>query len=382
MAPRTKKTSKEKSLPVSDESKYLQEETIRAIVAVGFFVLGVFFILSALDKGGKVGQLAFYLFHDVLFGIGFYIVPVLFFILCFSFFRTLRKKLVLTHSIGGVLFFISGLALIDITLPGKGGLIGGLISAPLLNLFDTTLSVIVLSALALISLFVIFDAPLRFTFITSLFKKPEASDDSEDDSLEPDLLIANPEQVNLANEKTKKSEVAPALTSPTKKQNETGSEFGINPLSFNGKEFIPPPLSLLELDHGKPGVGDIKANSNIIKRTLQNFGITVEMDEISIGPSITRYALKPAEGVKLSRIVGYQQDLSLALAAHPIRIEAPIPGKSLVVSAPFLHPMIFKVLTNLFWFLSARASLVCRILQISQKLPTSSSLVPPVPENL
>ncbi|MDQ5949380.1 MAG: segregation ATPase FtsK/SpoIIIE, family, partial [Patescibacteria group bacterium] len=97
-----------------------------------------------------------------------------------------------------------------------------------------------------------------------------------------------------------------------------------------GKEFTPPPLSLLEKDKGKPGVGDIKANSNIIKRTLQNFGISVEMDEISIGPSITRYALKPAEGVKLSRIVGYQQDLSLALAAHPIRIEAPIPGKSLV----------------------------------------------------
>jgi S-DNA-T family DNA segregation ATPase FtsK/SpoIIIE len=81
---------------------------------------------------------------------------------------------------------------------------------------------------------------------------------------------------------------------------------------------------------GKPGVGDIKANANIIKRTLQNFGINVEMDEISIGPSVTRYALKPAEGVKLSRIVGLHNDLALALAAHPIRIEAPIPGKSLV----------------------------------------------------
>ncbi len=61
-----------------------------------------------------------------------------------------------------------------------------------------------------------------------------------------------------------------------------------------------------------------------------NFGISVEMDEISIGPSVTRYALKPAEGVKLSKIVGLNNDLALALAAHPIRIEAPIPGKSLV----------------------------------------------------
>jgi S-DNA-T family DNA segregation ATPase FtsK/SpoIIIE len=94
--------------------------------------------------------------------------------------------------------------------------------------------------------------------------------------------------------------------------------------------FVPPPLSLLEKDSGKPSAGDIKANANIIKRTLANFGIVVEMDEVSIGPSITRYSLKPAEGVKLSKILALQNDLSLALAAHPIRIEAPIPGKSLV----------------------------------------------------
>ncbi|MEK9174133.1 MAG: DNA translocase FtsK, partial [Patescibacteria group bacterium] len=104
------------------------------------------------------------------------------------------------------------------------------------------------------------------------------------------------------------------------------------PLSIkhSTKAWTPPPLSLLDRDRGKPGVGDIKANANIIKRTLQNFGIIVEMDEISIGPSVTRYALKPAEGVKLSRILGLQTNLELALAAHPVRIEAPIPGKSLV----------------------------------------------------
>jgi len=54
------------------------------------------------------------------------------------------------------------------------------------------------------------------------------------------------------------------------------------------------------------------------------------VDEISIGPSVTRYALKPAEGVRLSKIIGLQNNLELALAAHPVRIEAPIPGRSLV----------------------------------------------------
>ncbi|MBI1957480.1 MAG: DNA translocase FtsK [Candidatus Niyogibacteria bacterium] len=94
--------------------------------------------------------------------------------------------------------------------------------------------------------------------------------------------------------------------------------------------FKPPPLDLLEDDKGRPNSGDIKANANIIKRTLQNFGIVVEMAEVNIGPSITQYTMRPAEGVKLSKITGLHNDLALALAAHPIRIEAPIPGKSLV----------------------------------------------------
>ncbi len=86
---------------------------------------------------------------------------------------------------------------------------------------------------------------------------------------------------------------------------------------------LPRPFHLSE-DKGKPGVGDIKANANIIRRTFQNFGISVEMDEVSVGPTVTRYAIKPAEGVRLSKIISLQNNLELALAAHPVRIEAPI----------------------------------------------------------
>ncbi|MEK7195463.1 MAG: DNA translocase FtsK, partial [Patescibacteria group bacterium] len=94
--------------------------------------------------------------------------------------------------------------------------------------------------------------------------------------------------------------------------------------------YVPPPLSLLRSASEKPTTGDLLANANVIKRTLDSFGIPVEMGEINVGPAVTRYTLKPAEGVKLSRITALNQDLALALAAHPIRIEAPIPGKSLV----------------------------------------------------
>ncbi|MEQ1500100.1 MAG: DNA translocase FtsK 4TM domain-containing protein [Parcubacteria group bacterium] len=326
------KKEKRKDSDTEVSPKYLQEETLRAIIAVVFFVFSVFLILSSgpIDKAGFVGRGTYGIFH-YLFGIGYYLLPILFFILCVSFFRSLHKKLAVTHSIGGVLFFVSALSFVNITLSGRGGLIGNYISAPLISLFDTLLSIIILLALITISLLVIFDAPLRFTFITSLFKKKEVVPGTEDAG--PELIIANAEQLQLS---TKEEKATPESQAPVMAQKkvsggeEKKDELGISPFSLNGKEFTPPPLSLLQVDRGKPGVGDIKANSNIIKRTLANFGINVEMDEISIGPSITRYALKPAEGVKLSRIVGLQNDLSLALAAHPIRIEAPIPGKSLV----------------------------------------------------
>ncbi len=332
MARQSKKDKKGKSKDGenSDENstRYLKEETVRAIVAVLFFVISIFLLLSAFEKGGWVGLKSFSGL-TYLFGVGYYILPILFMILSVSFFRTLHKKLALTHSVGGLLFFICSLSLVNISLPNRGGVVGNFISKPLVNLFDTYATVVILFAFTVISLIVIFDAPLKFTFITDLFKKKEL--DEEEDKT-PELMIANANELGISPKDLKDMQneprVAPVLTK--KEEEPKKDEFGISPLFWNGKEFTPPPLSLLSQDKGKPGVGDIKSNSNIIKRTLQNFGINVEMDEISIGPSITRYALKPAEGVKLSRILGLQNDLSLALAAHPIRIEAPIPGKSLV----------------------------------------------------
>jgi S-DNA-T family DNA segregation ATPase FtsK/SpoIIIE len=94
--------------------------------------------------------------------------------------------------------------------------------------------------------------------------------------------------------------------------------------------YIAPPLALLTSTVDKAIPGDIKAAANIIKRTLDSFGVPVEMGEVNVGPKVTRFTLKPAEGVKLTRITALAQDLSLSLAAPSLRIEAPIPGKSLV----------------------------------------------------
>lgn len=332
---RKKKQPEDKKDEVSSEGifTYLQDETIQGIIAVLFFVLATFFTLSGFARGGKVGMWS-YEFLKNLFGYGYWLLPILFLILCISFFNSLKKKLALTHSIGGVLFFCSSLALLNIftstaELGGKGGIVGNLISSPLLSLFDLYASVIILFAFCIISFLIMFDIPLKLHF-TSLFKKKELLVDAEAPEAELILAPATAQALAQSNaDEAKKEELKPLSKKIFGDDEKKDFDLG-GFISLSGKEFVPPPLTLLEKDRGKPGVGDIKANSNIIKRTLANFGINVEMDEVSVGPSITRYALKPAEGVKLSRILGLQNDLSLALAAHPIRIEAPIPGKSLV----------------------------------------------------
>nr|WP_137645364.1 DNA translocase FtsK [Lactiplantibacillus plajomi] len=74
----------------------------------------------------------------------------------------------------------------------------------------------------------------------------------------------------------------------------------------------------------------IESNSEKLKTTLASFGVQVEVKHVSLGPSVTKYELHPAVGVKVSKVVNLADDLALALAAKDLRIEAPIPGKSLI----------------------------------------------------
>jgi len=94
-----------------------------------------------------------------------------------------------------------------------------------------------------------------------------------------------------------------------------------------------PPTSMFSTSQeGKADRGDIKGNAAIIEKTLESFGITARVVEVNLGPTVTQYALEVALGTKLSKVTSLDRDLALALAAPTgtIRIEAPIPGKSLV----------------------------------------------------
>ncbi len=94
------------------------------------------------------------------------------------------------------------------------------------------------------------------------------------------------------------------------------------------EEYILPPLSLLS----NTDTGDIEIidKTDILRKTLDNFGVKAEVTDVNCGPSITRYEIQPAPGVKVSKILNLSDDIALSLAAADVRIEAPIPGKAAV----------------------------------------------------
>lgn len=335
-----KQMSKKKNIEIENKVSFWKEiktETAHAILAIISFFLAILSLMAAFGKAGPLGDYVFINLNK-LFGIGYYLITLSFIMLSIAFIRGIKKKLEISKIVSLVIFFLSGLGLIHIVSNNSAGWAGKWISSPLVYIIDVWATTVLLIVLVIISLFIIFEA--HFTLASLAFWKWFNKEDLDElENKEKTSMDEQEEaQVEKAIEEINEITAKPTNNEINKNKKNKNENIDLNeddsfapafqlPLM---RPFHSPPLSLLEKDRGKPETGDIKANANIIKRTLQNFGITVEMDEISIGPSVTRYALKPAEGVKLSRIVALNNDLALALAAHPIRIEAPIPGKSLV----------------------------------------------------
>ncbi len=322
----------------------LKDETRHSIWGIIFLVLAVFIILSIFKLAGIGGDF-FYSTISSLFGFGYYLLPILLIVVGISFVRDRKPQVAKLHAITSITVLLSSLAIADIATNGTGksvivtfgGYLGSMVAWPFVKLFGPYAGILLLGAILIVSLIVLFDERPNLltlwrdihTFFLKKISLPNFLKSKEKENNEQiDETITYNEKIDAETEESNLN----LLNNNIPKQAEELPE-DIPLLKFKkfiSKAYIPPPLSLLEKDKGKPNVGDMKGNMNIIQRTLLNFGISVEMDEVTIGPTVTRYALKPAQGVKISRIVGLQNDLALALAAHPIRIEAPIPGKSLV----------------------------------------------------
>jgi len=296
----------------------------RRISSFLFFLLSIIVLFSFFGMSGIAGN---WLRESLIWLVGatFYLLPLVFALMGLAFFKTRYKKFLVSVFLGFFLlvFGISGaFQILSEKNDGfnlSGGLIGRIGGAPLVGLFDIWISLAIMACAIAVGLLVfkqLFYVPEREKrekeSIISHFKKTIGR--------HPSL-----ESISLESEEKKEVSAAGKYEEPAKQE--------IKPKISEKKESQIhnfPPADLLGSDRGTPNSGDTKINSAIIKKTLENFDIPVEMSEISIGPTVTQYTLKPSEGIKLSRITSLANDLSLALAAHPIRLEAPIPGRSLV----------------------------------------------------
>jgi len=323
-----KKPPAKEQLPRHSFFEDLSPQAKQAIIAVLLLIVAVFFAAALFDLGGPVGSYT-YLILTFLFGSGAYLIPLICGGAVFVFLnpreneRVSRSKL-----IGMILFTMTALGLLELYAAGLGGVTGLSLLYPLSTLLGNMLAGTVLGGLAVISGFLIFNTGLHWPRRTV----PEVSEGADIENLVIPVEAIdddeNLEEIETAASSKGQRPVFEAARDRLGLKAITGTaDFVVS--TFSGA-YAPPALSLLKKDTGKAQTGDVKANANIIKRTLKEFGINVEMDAVEIGPTITRYALKPAQGVKISRIVGLQQELQLNLSSGSLRIEAPIPGKSLV----------------------------------------------------
>lgn len=350
----------------------IDPETKRGVFIVFLVIVGLIGILSIFNLSGKFGVfLMFYL--GMFFGWGKYIFPLLLVLSGFLMFNKEKYDIRRSTYLGLYTFLISLLTLMQFFVKSEewqnapqAGAGGGYLGLWLASFFKGFIGVygswVLLIGLILIGLLLAFNTTLHrligeeslmgkiwevmlmpVNLVKDLLGKNDEEGDEEEDENEEEGEGENEaeeegeeenqeeEHEEDENEEEENEEEEPDFNSKKIKTGIQMKEKLASTFFWSRSNLeIDLPLDLLSNKVGKPHSGDIKNNMLIIEKTLKNFGIAVEMGEVSVGPTVTQYTFKPADGVKLARITTLNNDLALALASHPIRIEAPIPGKALV----------------------------------------------------
>ncbi|HLB95524.1 MAG TPA: DNA translocase FtsK [Patescibacteria group bacterium] len=275
----------------------MNPDTTRDVVAVILMILGLIIVLGMFNLAGGFGR--FFIRTAVnWWGLIGYLVPLIFLGYGLVLIFPSRFQVKPSSVIGTILCLIFVPAL----LHPLGGGIGSGIRSLSNGFLGVYASLILVFALAIISLLIAFNTSIR-----ALWQKlgPGAVEGIKINEPRASVFTTLGRR-NLP---------------PTYPQGGAG---------FGGEPWECPPLELLDESASKATSGNIAKNVEIVQKTLKDFSIEVAMGDVNVGPTVTQYTLKPAEGVKLNQITARTNDLALALAAHPIRLEAPIPGKSAV----------------------------------------------------
>lgn len=314
---------RKKKVPSFSFKPELDPEVGREILAVTLVAVAILIVLAIFGIGGFLVEAGF---KGLKAGFGYsaYLLPAVLALVAWMLFMPEKYELRAHNYIGFIGFIISLSALlhvatdqtqaVELAKAGQAGGWAGLgISQLLLMAVNVSAAIVIL--VAALAIFIIIAANARlsdlFKNILGLFKRGPREDIQIN---EPAGMPIN----RLPIKGTLGGKVSPA------KEEFEALTVNVDP------DWTPPGLNLLEETPSKPDAGNIKENAGIIQQTLSSFGIDAAMGEVNVGPTVTQYTLKPSSGVKLNKITDLDKNLALSLAAHPIRIEAPIPGKSAV----------------------------------------------------
>lgn len=345
MAKRKRRTTKKKQVAAQH---VLPEGFWFQAGAILMAVVALLLIVAMFGTGGPVLEW-FLATGKWLIGWAVYLVPVVFIYLTIEVFRAENNRLSPVVPVATVLFlaFIAGFLHLFVAQPSDyeiatqgqgGGVIGLLVSGAALSMLNTQVSGLVLMVLAFItSLFILRVSPLSvFRWFASLVRR-EQYDDSGNREVAERAAALDSKKGTIGELKlnegvpTLNSDKIPRLSSLKNSVERNQSEEQQSALTIaSDPNWKSPSLDLLEKKQQPADAGDVKHNAQVIRDTLGEFSIDVEMEGANIGPKVTQYTLKPPAGVKLTRITALETNIALNLAAQAIRIEAPIPGQRAV----------------------------------------------------
>jgi DNA segregation ATPase FtsK/SpoIIIE, S-DNA-T family len=343
------------AVAVRRKGKQEPSHRIPDMIGVGLLTLAVFTV-AALFRRNDTGWLGDLVGGSIAatFGRGSWAAPVFFAALGIAALRG-RQKLALTHLTWGLaLIFISLLGLLAQPYKGdyltveaipSGGYFGAVIGLAFSGMLGAA-KVVGLGAVSLIGMILCVDVPIRemlgsakhkATDITqrTLSKRPSSEKRTENLARKAVVEVEEPERAERP-EAAVKDKRKPVFTDITNKPS------GITLTSSTQKEgYSLPPMNLLAdpISRPKRSPAEVQANIENLEGTLDEFGIEANVVEIATGPTITRYEIQLGPGIKVARIVSLADNIAMNLAAHAVRVEAPIPGKAAIgVEVPNSKP--------------------------------------------
>ena len=308
----------------------------RQIVAVLMIALALFFVITWFGQGGTVLNVV----HQfILNGLGFatYFIPALLVYLAVKIFRSEDNRIATPVYIASILmiFWISGISAIW----QNGGIVGQWLNSLATNVLNQGVVIFIYLVLIFITTaFILQISPITLFKGTKNLTKHNKST-SEEPTKKGKKLGQLEIKVNSGMGSTESAPTSSVRSkfhkTPTKAPAQEPPKEPTALVAVNDPDWKMPSTDLLGKKQSPADAGNIQQNAYVIKSTLAEFGIDVEMEGANVGPRVTQYTMKPPAGVNLSKILARDKELALNLAVDKIRIEAPIPGtRSVGVEIP------------------------------------------------